>query len=131
MRQGRDPAIWAATSSLWVVLIAVFFLGMGLFALAVPASVLSFFGVAVTTVDGRNEVRAVYGGYGVAVAAVLIVALALPDLRGGILVCQGMALLGMAAGRVVSVLLDRSPGFYPVLFGALEVLMAVGLFASV
>jgi hypothetical protein len=103
---------------------------MGLYALAVPARVLAFFGVSVMTADGRNEVRAVYGGYGVAIAAVLCAALVFPDLRRGILVCQAAALVGMAGGRLVSALVDRPPGFYPWLFGFFEVVMAAGLWLA-
>jgi hypothetical protein len=113
--------------SLTVVLVAVFFLGMGLYALAVPARVLAVFGVSVTTPEGRNEVRAVYGGYGVAIGAVLLAALAQPGWRDGILVCQAAALAGMAGGRVVSAVVDGRSGFYPWLFCALEALMAAVL----
>jgi hypothetical protein len=117
-------------SALIVVLVAVFFLAMGLYALAVPARVLAIFGVAVTTADGRNEVRAVYGGYGVAVCAVLLAALALPAYRDGILVCQAVAVAGMAGGRVLSAVLERPTGFYPWFFCAVEALLAGALFAA-
>ena len=115
-----------------VLLVAVFFLGMGVYALVLPARVLSFFGVDVTTVDGRNEVRAVYGGFGVAIGVLLLAAAGgMPSLRSGVLLCVAIALLGMAAGRVAAALLDGRPGFFPALFGAVEVAMAVVLLAGV
>jgi hypothetical protein len=113
-----------------VVGIAVFFLAMGAYALAVPARVLAIFGVAVTTVDGRNEVRAVYGGFGIAIGVLLLVALGEPTLHAGILVSVGTAVAGMAGGRLVAALVEGSPGFYPWLFAAVETLMAVGLFSA-
>jgi len=48
----------------------------------------------------------------------------------GILVCQAVALVGMAGGRLVAALVDRPPGFYPWLFCALEVVMAAGLWIA-
>jgi hypothetical protein len=117
-------------SVLMVVLVAVFFLGMGLYALAVPERVLAIFGVPVHTAEGRNEVRAVYGGYGVAVCGVLLAALVQPALREGILICQAVAVAGMASGRVLSAAIDRASGFYPWFFCALEALVAGVLFAA-
>ena len=49
---------------------------MGVYALVVPAAILAPFGVPVESPDGRAEVRAVYGGFGIAVAALLGVAAA-------------------------------------------------------
>jgi len=112
------------------VLVAVFFLCMGLYALALPERVLSLFGVPVTTRDGRNEVRAVYGGFGVAIGVLLVAALRVPALRPGVLVCVAVALLGMAGGRVAATLMDGRPGFFPLLFGGVELAMALALLAS-
>ena len=111
--------------SVGVELVAAFFLVMGVYALVVPRRVLSLFGVDVATVDGRNEVRAVYGGFGVAMFLVLAVALREPGLRDGVLVCAAVALLGMAGGRVVAALVDARPGFFPWLFCGVEIVLAV------
>jgi hypothetical protein len=108
----------------------VFFLCMGLYALALPERVLSLFGVSVTTRDGRSEVRAVYGGFGVAIGVVLVAALRAPAIRSGVVICVAVALLGMAGGRVAAALLDGRPGFFPVLFGGVELAMALALLAS-
>jgi hypothetical protein len=114
-----------------VLLVAAGFAAMGLGALARPRAVLAQFGVAVDTPDGRNEVRAVYGGFGVAVAALLAVAaLGDPATGEGIIVATGVALAGMAAGRLVGAALERPAGAFPVwVYFAAEVVMAAALLA--
>lgn len=90
------------------LLVAGGFALMGAAALARPAFVLEHFGVAVETAEGRNEGSAVYGGFGLAVAAVLAVttlALAL---------ALAVALGGMAAGRLIAAARERPRGAYPV-----------------
>jgi hypothetical protein len=113
-----------------VVAAALGFLAMGAYALAAPARVLAIFGVQVATVDGRNEVRAVYGGFGLAIGAVLLAALSMPTLRHGILVTVAAALAGMAGGRLVAAAIDGSPGRTPWLFMVIEALAGLGLFMA-
>ena len=114
----------------WIV--AVGFGAMGVYALAVPKAVLEQFGVPVDTPDGRAEVRAVYGGFGLAVAALLGVAAASGgDAREGILLAVGVALAGMAFGRLVSRAFERPSGFFPVwLYFWIEVVGAVALIVA-
>jgi hypothetical protein len=107
--------------------IAVFFLGMGVYALAWPERVLTIFGTQVTTRDGRNEVRAVYGGYGITMAAALAVALGDDGLRAGVFVCLALAMLGMALGRVCSAVIDGRASAVTTLFGSIELAIAVAL----
>jgi hypothetical protein len=113
-----------------VVAAAVGFLGMGAYALAAPARVLAIFGVQVATVDGRNEVRAVYGGFGLAIGAILLAALTVPALREGILVTVAAALAGMAGGRLVAAAIDGSPGRIPWLFMVIEAVAGIALFMA-
>ncbi len=119
----RDLAVYA---------VAAVFLGIGAYALATPAAVLAMFGVEVRSADGRAEVRAVYGGFGLAVATLLIVAAAgAGTAREGILVAVGFAVAGMAAGRVVACAVESPSGFYPVGFWfPAEVVMAALLLAA-
>jgi uncharacterized protein DUF4345 len=119
-----------ADAIVWVV--AVLFAGMGVFSLAVPAQVLAPFGVPVDTPDGRAEVRAVYGGFGLAVAALLGVAAgAGGHAREGIVLAIGVALAGMAFGRLAARAVERPSGFYPVwLFFWVEVAGAAALIAA-
>ena len=104
--------------SVAVAIVAIFFAGMGVAALVKPAFIWAPFGVAPTTPESRNEVRAVYGGFGLAVAALLIAAdSASAAFRDGVLVSVAVALGGMAAGRVLSALVEPRalfgwPGFF-------------------
>ncbi|MGH8006368.1 MAG: DUF4345 family protein [Candidatus Binatia bacterium] len=113
-----------------ILAVAAFFFGMGVVTLAQPEAVLASFGTQSLTRDGRNEVRAVYGGFGVAIAALLIAVLFLSSLRSGVLITIAVALYVMAAGRLVSILLEGVPGFYPWLFLGVEVGLASALLAA-
>lgn len=106
-----------------VLIVALGFALMGLVALARPAMIGSFFDVRFESVDGRNEVRAVYGGFGLAVAFALYLATQIPTLRAGVLVCMSLALAGMAAGRLFSAALER-PGLWPWVFCGIEAVAA-------
>ena len=97
-----------------VLVVAAGFALMGAGALVRPADVLGQFGVTVGTVEGRNEVRAVYGGFGLAVAALLAVALGDESIREGMVLAVAISLAGMAAGRLVSIALERPRGVFPV-----------------
>ena len=96
-----------------VVIAAVFFLGMGLFALARPAALIRPFGITLPVPESRAEVRAVYGGFGLAIAGMLALAATGHPARDGILITVAAALAGMAFGRLVSGLIDRPKAFYP------------------
>lgn len=110
-------------------LAAVFFAGMGVYALAAPARLIAPFDIGLGSAASRAEIRAVYGGFGLAIAAMLIVALASAELRAGILLTVAAALAGMALGRLASAM-DGRTGFYPNWFYFLvESLAAAALFA--
>jgi hypothetical protein len=114
-----------------IVVIAVFFLGMGVYALAAPAALIRPFGVTLESATSRSEVRAVYGGFGLAIAAVLgYAAVRGGELQKGIVITVGVALAGMALGRIVSALLDERTSFYPNWFYCIvEAVAAAALFA--
>jgi hypothetical protein len=111
--------------------VAAFFFIMGAVALYRPERIVGYVGTSSLTRDGRNEVRAVYGGFGIAVAAILVASGELPALRPGIAVAVAVSVAGMAAGRVVSAVIDGSPGPYPWLFCAGEIILTVSLLASI
>ncbi|MGK8524367.1 DUF4345 family protein [Nocardia asteroides] len=95
-------------------IVGVFFLGMGVYALAAPTALTRPFGIHLAEPSARYEVRAVYGGFGLAMAAVLAVAAAdVGALRSGIMVAVAAALAGMAFGRVAAAALDERTAFYP------------------
>lgn len=111
--------------------IAVFFVGMGGYALAAPAALVRPFGTTLGGDASRSEVRAVYGGFGLAIAAVLgYAAIADADVRKGILLTVGAALAGMAFGRLAAAVLGDRTAFYPNWFYFLvEAVAAAVLFA--
>ncbi|WP_234788015.1 DUF4345 domain-containing protein [Mycolicibacterium setense] len=97
-----------------IAVVGVFFAGMGLYALAAPAAILRPFDYDLRTAAARAEVRGVYGGFGLAMAAVLAYAAMAPaEVRTGILITVGAALAGMAVGRAVSAVFDEGTPFYP------------------
>ncbi len=111
---------------------ALFFLGMGVVALTQPAHVVDRFGVTVESLDGRNEIRSVYGGFGVAVALLLGWAV-VTDGRGELWIPSVIAVLcfGMAVGRVLSMIADRTRGSAVVWrYVGLELALTASLFAS-
>jgi hypothetical protein len=114
-----------------IAVIGVFFLGMGVYALAAPAAPVRPFGITLGESASRSEVRAVYGGFGLAIAGVLAyAAVADGDLRTGILIAVGAALAGMALGRVAAAVLGDRTAFYPNWFYCLvEAVAAAALIA--
>lgn len=87
--------------------VAAFFAGMGIAALIKPAFIWAPFGVEPTTPAARSEVRAVYGGFGLAIAALLVLSDgATAGTRDGVLIAVAVSLAGMAAGRVVSAFVE-------------------------
>jgi hypothetical protein len=103
---------------------------MGVGAIVAPATVTRQFDVADLTAAGRNEVRSVYGGFGIAMAAMFAVALWRPELRAGICLTTGAALAGMAGGRLLSAVMDRGIGRFPLFYLCLEAILAAALFWS-
>jgi hypothetical protein len=115
-----------------ISVIAVFFFGMGVYALAAPAAIIRPFGITLGEDAARSEVRAVYGGFGLAIAGVLVFAvLEHGDLRTGFVITVGAALAGMAFGRVVAAVFGDRTAFYPNWFYFLvEAVAAAALFAA-
>lgn len=90
---------------------------MGGYALAAPAALAKPFRIVVDAPESRSEIRAVYGGFGLAIAAVLTAAaFDVGGIRTGAVVTVAAALAGMALGRLVSRLADSATAFYPVWF---------------
>jgi hypothetical protein len=122
-----------ATVALAVIgVIGVFFAGMGVYALAAPTAIIRPFGTTLGGAASRSEIRAVYGGFGVAIAGVLAYASFQDgDIRKGILITVGAALAGMAFGRLVSAVVDSRTAFYPNWFYCLvEIVTAAALLGA-
>jgi hypothetical protein len=102
---------------------------MGLAALIRPAVIWAPFGASPTTPAARNEVRAVYGGFGCALAVLLVVAdRSGAGFRDGVLIAVAVALAGMAGGRIISFVVEpRSFSRVTAAFGLLEILLSLAL----
>ena len=110
-----------------ISIIALGFLAMGLAALVNPVRFVLVFDGDASTANARNEVRAVYGGFGVCTAALLLLVISpLQAIQQGVLVAVGVALAGMVLGRLISALLER-PGPRMWAACALEALAAAAL----
>ena len=92
-----------------ITIVAVLFALMGIGAFVRPRTFVSPFGVTAETADARNEIQAVYGGFGLAVAATLVTASSYPQLRDGVVVAVAASLAGMAGGRSRSAATARPP----------------------
>ncbi|TMR93010.1 DUF4345 family protein [Nonomuraea basaltis] len=97
-----------------IAVVAAFFLGMGVYGLVAPAALIRPFRIIADSVEARTEIRAVYGGYGVAVAGLLMVAAAdAGGIRRGVVTAIAVSLWGMAFGRLVARAVERPSAFYP------------------
>ena len=102
-----------------LIVVATLFAAMGLLTLVRPRSIGAIVDIRLDAADARNEVRAVYGGFGLAMAAVLVVAMRVPRLHDGIVACVALALAGMVVGRLVSAVIER-PGARSWVFAGAE-----------
>jgi hypothetical protein len=105
--------------SVQIIVVALLFALMGLAAFARPRTLVAPFGLTADSADARNEVQAVYGGFGLAVAATLAATLWYPHFRDGVVLAVAASLAGMAGGRAVAALRER-PGRWPVVFFFVE-----------
>lgn len=96
-----------------LIVAAVIFIGMGALALVAPARLGRLVGFEASPRRGINEIRAVYGGFGVCMAALLVAVADDPTLRPGVCLTLALALFGMAGGRVVSAAVER--GVHPLM----------------
>ena len=110
-----------------IYLSAFGFAVMGIVALLKPQLVTRLFGVHSIGTDMANEVRAVYGGFGCAVAILLLISSQNQTLKVGILITVAVSLLGMASGRVISFAISRQLSFYPLLFLGIELVLGCSL----
>lgn len=106
------------------IIVAILFACMGVIAIAMPAMLGTWVGHDQLSRDGANEFRAVYGGFGLAMAGVLFGTHGTP-LASGVQLTVGLALAGMAGGRLIAALLDGPPSGRMWLYAIFEV--GVGL----
>jgi hypothetical protein len=111
---------------------ALFFIGIGVVGLVNPRFMPGLVDIPLASAPGRSEMRAVYGGFGVAVGLLILFGLASSSAwLDGVRLAFGVATAGMAAGRVVGALLERDFRPYPTwVFALIEVAVAGALLAS-
>jgi hypothetical protein len=130
---GSSVSDMLATVKLLALPVALFFFGMGLVALARPPFIVGIFGATTPTPASRNEVRAVYGGYGLFAGATLTSACFFlqADIAHGVVLAFALSLAGMAFGRTVGALLERERAFHPTwTFVLVEALLAAMLYVA-
>lgn len=118
-----------------IATVACGFALMGVVGFVNPQRIAGFFHIQASP-DYRNEVRAVYGGFGILIAAALIgsigvVGLISGDVRTGVLLTVALATGGMALGRIVSSLFDRAQTAVPAIFLGIEVAGVTFLLAAI
>jgi len=113
---------------IYLGVIGFIFMGIGSFFL--PERVTAQFGIPALSTAGKNEVRAVYGGFGVLMGIMLIIALDVPHLRQGICLTVAAALAGMALGRILSSIFDRHIDGFPLFYMCLEAVLASVIFLA-
>lgn len=121
------------TSTIASVIISVtaaLFVAMGLMAIYDPVYTLSFLSAGDLGADMRNEVRAVYGGFSIAMGIALFISLRRSPLGKGIVVTVAMAVGGMAAGRLISLTIEMPGTDWPIVFLAIEVVSAALLYLA-
>ena len=114
-----------------VSIVALFFLIMGLWALFLTDSFADLVGFSLDVYRGPNEIRAVYGGFGIAMAIMAWGAVFSSPPALGLLTALAIALVGMAAGRMVSMMIEGGVPIYGLLAGTGELALACALFWSI
>jgi hypothetical protein len=100
---------------------ALAFAGIGAAFLVAPEAMAARVGVSLAGAAAANDVRAVYGGLQLGVAACLVGCARRPEtLRTGLAV-QLFTFGGLAAARLVSLLLDGNPGALGLALHAAEI----------
>ena len=104
---------------------------IGIVAALAPARVPALFGGAAGTPDARTEVRAVYAGIPLALAASLVAASGSSARDDAVLRTVGAASAGMAVARLAGCVAERRLSVWPSgAFLALEAALAVALRAA-
>ena len=98
---------------------------MGIVALLNPQYIADIAGYTkgILGVDGKNEIRAVYGGFGIFIATLLYFSKD-TNLEIGVKLTVSSSLLGMASGRIISVIMDKQINMMSAIFGCSEVILA-------
>jgi hypothetical protein len=115
-----------------VIAVAAFYAALGAVCLVQPERVPATFAAAEPPAPYRNEIRAIYGGFPLALAGVLVWATGASDpVREGVVLAAAVSTAGMALGRLVSVAIERPGSGSPWLWFGIEVALVVLLVAGI
>ncbi|HEX8927253.1 MAG TPA: DUF4345 family protein [Terriglobales bacterium] len=84
--------------------------GFGIYGLVAPKRMLKVVDVRPSSRKGTTELRAMYGGFELGLAAFFAVAMLRPELERAALWAHTLSLSGLAATRLGSILYDRPNG---------------------
>lgn len=114
----------------FLVISALFSILTGYSGLAAPVRFGQPLGYVLAGVDGRNEVRAQYGGFFLAIAVAVILALAGKVPRQAALILNAVLFGGLIAGRVLSLVIDGGMHEYGRYIQILFLIDAIGFSLS-
>lgn len=107
----------------YLLITGLIFLVVGLRALLKPVEAVAIpYSLTGNNVDAKNYLRSAAGGVAIAAAALMIVGAFVPTFTLSGALVSVTILGGLVFGRVVSVLLDGSPGVVPWVSGFFELL---------
>lgn len=111
---------------LFVAATGLVFLAFGLWGLLAPADMLSRFGVATLSAEGKTAIRAMYGGFLVG-SGLLWIFCAADGRRTGFGLQAMLFVTGsILAARIVGLVLDHSSGPHHLSYAALELVGVLG-----
>jgi hypothetical protein len=117
--------------SVVLVIAAVFCLLTTLSSGARPEDFARRLGLKIADADGFNEIRAQYSGFFLAVAGVCTASLIGLISRPATFMVLGVVFGGLIAGRLASLLIDRSRGRYGATIRALHAIDAIGFVLAI
>ena len=97
---------------IFLATMAIAWLPYGLYCFIDPSALRALAGVVATTPTAMTELRAMYGGLQSAIGALALLATVRPHLERAALTMLATVLLGLAAARLVGLVLDASWSSY-------------------
>ena len=106
---------------IFLAVMAIVWLPYGLYCFLDPTALRTMAGLTATTPTALTELRAMYGGLQSAIGALALLATVRRDLERPALVMLGSLLPGLAAARLLGLVLDGSWSSYTVMGLAFEI----------
>jgi hypothetical protein len=104
---------------------------IGISAMVRPVNLLQGFSIAADAPESRNEIRAAYGGLPLTISTLLIFSLTRPDISNAILFAVTACSKRFSIGRVISAVIDRPFRRVPILWTALELVVAAMIASNI